>query len=39
MMMIDIKMMMIMMNKNKLKAVKVSNGEVLNEKSRDEMMK
>jgi hypothetical protein len=38
MMMIDMKMMM-MMNKNKMKAVKVSNGEVLIEKSRDEMMK
>ena len=34
--MIDMKMMM---NKNKMKAVKVSNGEVLIEKSRDEMMK
>jgi hypothetical protein len=37
MMMIDMKMMMMMMNK--MKAVKVSNGEVLIEKSRDEMMK
>jgi hypothetical protein len=37
MMMIDMKMMMMMMNK--MKAVKVSTGEVLIEKSRDEMMK
>jgi hypothetical protein len=40
MMMIDMKMMMMMMMMmNKMKAVKVSNGEVLIEKSRDEMMK
>jgi hypothetical protein len=39
MMMIDMKMMMVMMMMNKMKAVKVSNGEVLIEKSRDEMMK
>ena len=37
MMMIDMMMMMMMMNK--VKAVKVSTGEVLIEKSRDEMMK
>jgi hypothetical protein len=36
MMMIDMKMMM---NKNKMKAVKVSNDEVMIEKSRDEMVK
>jgi hypothetical protein len=36
MMMIDMKMMM---NKNKMKAMKVSNDEVMIEKSRDEMMK
>ena len=39
MMMIDMKMMMMMMMMNKMKAVKVSTGEVLIEKSRDEMMK
>jgi hypothetical protein len=40
MMMIDMKMMMmLMMMMNKVKAVKVSTGEVLIEKSRDEMMK
>ena len=40
MMMIDMKMMMMMMMMmNKMKAVKVRNGEVLIEKSRDEMMK
>jgi hypothetical protein len=36
MMMIDMKMMM---NKNTMKTMKVSNDEVLIEKSRDEMMK
>jgi hypothetical protein len=35
-MMIDMKMMM---NKNTMKTMKVSNDEVLIEKSRDEMMK
>jgi hypothetical protein len=40
MMMIDMKvMMMMMMMMNKMKAVEVSTGEVLIEKSRDEMMK
>jgi hypothetical protein len=39
MMMIDMKMMMMRMMMNKMKAVKVSTGEVLIEKSRDEMMK